>query len=159
MQTIEVSDENYNELRDREFQYHMTTLNDVITKLLRDTDVAATTASLNEIHKKDKVQAIKKSTDVRDGYLWQTFAKTLPNFPYDFREVFDVHGSFPSPIDAIAFPGLANDNITAVHLIDYQLGKYLNGQHKRQVKNCVQDNAIEFRLVLPQDVGIIIPEE
>lgn len=158
MINIEVSVENYNALVERQGFYNVPTLNDVITILLQETDIKVTTETMAETFKVEKKQAIKKSTDVKAGYLWQTFAKRLPDFPYDFRELFDIHGAFPSPIDAIAFPGLSDDNIIGVHLIDYQLGQYLNGKHKRQVKKCIDGGNMKFRLIRPQDVGIVIPQ-
>jgi predicted Holliday junction resolvase-like endonuclease len=165
MKTIEVSDENYDSLINRQTEYKMLTINDVITKLLKDTEgelakeiasaVLENTRTLDKAHKVDKVKSNQKSDRIKEGFLWQHLAKVLPNYPYSFGEVFDIYGSKFSPIDAIAFPGLDNDNITEVHLIDYQFSKYVNGDtHKAQVKKCVKSGNILFRPIRPLDLGI-----
>lgn len=135
-----------------------TSLAGVIEELLDRVEYPYLLQQARKDAKEYQVKHIRKGVDVKTGWLWETTARLYPRFPYQFNELFGVHQAFPSPIDGIAFPGLSTDDIVSVDLCDYQLGQYLNGKHKRQVRQCVKDGRVNFKLLHPKDMGISIPE-
>jgi predicted Holliday junction resolvase-like endonuclease len=111
----------------------------------------------NEITE-EKQRGINKSKKNTDGALWQFVASRLPEFPYKFFEYFELHSPADKhpPIDAIAFPGLQEDNIDRVELIDFQLSSpYVKKPtNKWKVRQCVIENKVSFRIINPKDINL-----
>jgi len=147
---VDIEDEVYYQCVEVQKKYTGLTIS-AITKLGVDTiDFKAQLKAYKEGEERRK----QKSIDVRTGYIFEELSIFSPYSPYPPDETFRIVSSFDAPVDYISFRGLSNKHIEELILLDTQLPKYISGDSKKQVRQCVKDGAVSFALLRPSDVGL-----
>lgn len=123
---------------------------------------------IEEVVEKTKTKAVRQSRATNEGALWQMVASRFPEFPYGFFEYFELHSPSgkPPPIDAIAFPGLDNNALTSVDLLDFQRNTAYVGMWKGEkispkwmVKSCVESGCVQFKIICPKTINLKFPDK
>jgi predicted Holliday junction resolvase-like endonuclease len=121
---------------------------------------------IKDVVEKEKTKAVRSSRANNEGALWQMVASRFPEFPYGFFEYFELHspsGKSP-PIDAIAFPGLDDNAICSIDILDFQskssyVAPHRNGKinPKWMVQECVSMGNVNFKIICPKTINLKFP--
>lgn len=97
--------------------------------------------------KKEKEQSVKLANSVTKGQLSEKWAPYLGLLPYSLADCVKAD----DPLDWIAFPGLSELNITAMHLLELKTGvksKSLSNPHEIEIARFIHsigDERIKFK--------------